>query len=151
MPGSNASRTTLLPIRPEHTEALTVVVLAHELSHAHTHLGADIDLERWDSRAFSETGGDLAGGLAQYYTWLVCQRLERQLPGVSAAFDELLRHQSALYHSHELWVETHTAEEVRLALLQVRRRGAGRLDGFMEALKMARERLRVYDTLETPE
>jgi hypothetical protein len=34
-------------------EALTIVVLAHELARAYTHLGRDIDNERWDTGHFA--------------------------------------------------------------------------------------------------
>jgi len=56
-------------------EALTVVVLAHELAHAYTHLGHDIDNERWETERFARTELDIVEGLAQFYTQvdqLVC-------------------------------------------------------------------------------
>ena len=39
-------------------EALTIVILAHELAHAYTHRAADIDGKFWDSQGFGRT--DLA-------------------------------------------------------------------------------------------
>jgi hypothetical protein len=47
-------------------DALTIVVLAHELAHAYTHLGRDIDNERWDTERFAKSDLDIVEGLAQY-------------------------------------------------------------------------------------
>jgi hypothetical protein len=40
-------------------DALTIVVLAHELAHAYTHLGRDIDNEQWATAAFSASDLDI--------------------------------------------------------------------------------------------
>ena len=57
-------------------EALTVVVAAHELSHAYTHLGRDIDGRCWDTEAFAHAETGMVEGLAQFYTALICDKLE---------------------------------------------------------------------------
>jgi hypothetical protein len=49
-------------------EALTIVVLAHELAHAYTQLGADIEGRRWPAPQFSRADIQVKEGLAQYYT-----------------------------------------------------------------------------------
>jgi hypothetical protein len=59
-------------------EDLTIVVLAHELSHAFTQLGADIDGRRWPAQAFANAEVGLKEGLAQYYTDRILNRLERR-------------------------------------------------------------------------
>jgi hypothetical protein len=46
-------------------EDLTVVVLTHELAHAYTQLGADIEGRRWPARAFAAAATALKEGLAQ--------------------------------------------------------------------------------------
>jgi hypothetical protein len=56
-------------------EALTVVVAAHELAHAYSHLGKDIDGVRWNTQTFSETELGIVEGLAQYYTEIVCKAI----------------------------------------------------------------------------
>lgn len=43
-------------------DALTVVVLTHELAHAYTHLGTDIDGHRWSSLAFHQSERGLKEG-----------------------------------------------------------------------------------------
>jgi len=83
------------------TEALAVVVLAHELAHAYTHLGADIDGVRWSGTALSESQLEVTEGLAQYYTARVCERLQDKAPAVHAAYEELLKHQPDAYKTHE--------------------------------------------------
>ena len=45
-------------------DALTVVVLTHELAHAYSHLGRDIDGRRWETDAFAKTDLSIAEGIA---------------------------------------------------------------------------------------
>ncbi len=65
-------------------EALTIVVLAHELAHAYTHLGRDIDNEKWDTEAFAGTDLEIIEGLAQFYTVVACKRLGSRAPAARA-------------------------------------------------------------------
>lgn len=123
-------------------EALTVKVLAHELAHAYTHIGADADGKRWDAFAFAETDRALKEGLAQYYTVRVLDRLDRQIPSARTAYEKLLPHQPEIYRTHVPWLTEHTPEEVRDAMLTMRRLGVGTVDEFAEALGDARARLR---------
>jgi len=123
-------------------EALTVVVFTHELAHAFTHIGADIDGERWPSKEFDEGDRGLAEGLAQYYTARVCDRLERQDVHAKEAYEKLLPHQPPPYQLQRKWLEEFTPEEVRLAMIETRRKGAGKVHDFENLLKAARERLR---------
>jgi len=123
-------------------ESLTAVVLAHEIAHAYTHLGADIDCERWASIGFSRSDHALKEGLAQYYTHLVGDRLDVQVQGTFATYEQLLEHQPDAYKTHSLWVTKFTPEEIRLAMLEVRRTGTGTCKDFDAALRNARQRLR---------
>ena len=45
-------------------EDLTVVTLTHELAHAYTHVGRDIDGHYWDTNGFAATHLDICEGLA---------------------------------------------------------------------------------------
>jgi hypothetical protein len=123
-------------------EALSIVVLAHELAHAYTHLGLDIDGHRWDTAAFRDTEGTLKEGLAQYYTERVCGRISSQQRGAPTAYEALLRHQPPPYKVHVKWTRDYRPEEVRVALLETRRRGRASLADFETALGDARKRLR---------
>ncbi len=123
-------------------EDLTVVVLAHELAHAYTHIGLDADNHFWPSGSFSNSAHELKEGLAQYYTQLVCERLMTISSGPMEAYQALLPHQPEAYQTHSHWVES-TPEHIRLAMLEVRRSGdAIRLDKFEHCLEGARRQLR---------
>jgi molybdopterin-biosynthesis enzyme MoeA-like protein len=123
-------------------EALTVKVLAHELAHAYTHVGADADGKRWDANWFVDADRELKEGLAQYYTVRVLDRLDRQIPEAREAYEKLLPHQPKCYHTHVDWLIGYKPEEVRDAMLTVRRGPEGTLSEFNAALGVARKRLR---------
>jgi hypothetical protein len=111
-------------------EELTGVVVAHELAHAYSHVGADIDGLRWPNKAFGEAELGLVEGLAQYYTHQVCVRLGDQHPGMLAAYRALLVHQPAPYQAHVAWTKGARPEEVRFAILESRRRSVTKLQEF---------------------
>jgi hypothetical protein len=123
-------------------EELTVVVLAHELAHAYTHVGADTDGLRWGSMDFAKSDVALKEGLAQYYTWRVCERLKDRVPGALLAFNDMLPRQPDDYRTQQKWIEAKsTPEHVRAAMLETRRRGSGTAADFYTALGEARKRL----------
>jgi len=123
-------------------EDLAVVILSHELAHAYTHIGADIDGSRWGSMDFKNSAVELKEGLAQYYTQRVCIRLQDRCPGALRAFEELLPRQPERYWTHVRWIETKSSpEHVRTAMLETRRRGSGNATTFEETLAQARARL----------
>jgi hypothetical protein len=117
-------------------EAVTVVVLAHELAHAYTHLDCDTDGHRWGAHAFARSDQALKEGLAQYYTEVACNRLRRQLPEAAEAYEALLKGQPPAYQTHREWIERGFArEEIRRAMVETRRAGAGVLDQFNKRLE----------------
>jgi hypothetical protein len=61
-------------------EALTVVVLTHELAHAYTHVGRDIDGNQWHTDDMVKCELGIVEGLAQYYTKAVCARISARFP-----------------------------------------------------------------------
>lgn len=123
-------------------ESLTVVVLAHELTHAYTHLACDIDGHRWASPSFGKSEHALVEGLAQYYTARVCERLQETFPDALETYGLLLDKQPKAYRTHEPWVKDSRPEEIRFAMIETRRRGIGRLKEFETALADLRGRLR---------
>ena len=123
-------------------EGLTMKVLAHELAHAYTHVGADADGRRWGTTAFQRTDRTLLEGLAQYYTCRVLERLGKQAPGAMDAYEKLLPHQPEIYRTHLGWLENHSPEEVREAMLTIRCRDAGRLAEFELLLGESKARRR---------
>lgn len=121
-------------------EDLTAVVLAHELAHAYTHLGLDIDGEDWPMESFGQAPVELIEGLAQYYTARVAFDLSFR-PGTERvwhAYEKLLDHQPAAYQVHKSWLDAYTPEMVRAAILKVRRMERPDLETFEAGLAEAR-------------
>jgi len=107
-------------------EDLTVVTLAHELSHAYTHIGRDIDSKAWVEPGFGNSDLAVVEGLAQFYTLAVAEKLITSAPGVHQAFTKLLEFQSAPYKAHAEWLKdspTQRGESVRFAMIRARNRG----------------------------
>lgn len=105
-------------------ENLAVVVLIHELTHGYTHIGCDIDAERWEREDFAKTDIYVKEGLAQHYTAFISGKLEERSPGCHDAYKAFLELQSGPYLFHQDWLKTQPArrgEAVRYALLAARR------------------------------
>src|SRR5262249_62058745 len=105
-------------------------------------LGGDTAGRRWASHSCAETARALKEGLAQYYTARVCQRLTPQLPGCRAVYETLLPHQPHAYQAHLPWLADCTPEEVRYAMLAVRREPRASLEDFELRLEGARRAMR---------
>mgnify|MGYP000884514567 CR=1 FL=1 len=106
-------------------EDLTVVVLAHELTHGYTHVGRDIDGIQWDDRGFAETEAHIVEGLAQFYTEVVTEKLSARNPGPKDAYEKLLRIQRGPYLAHRTWLRKepkHRGEAIRFAMVLARHR-----------------------------
>jgi hypothetical protein len=107
------------------TEALAVVVMAHELAHAYTHLGLDSNKNRWEDGFWGCDPG-ITEGLAQYYTHLTAAALkkERGYDRVWTAYEQFTNLQKAngakVYVNHLTWMETISPEAIRQALLDLR-------------------------------
>jgi hypothetical protein len=122
-------------------EDLAIVVLAHELAHAYTQLGADIEGRRWAAPSFAKAESALKEGLAQYYTDRVLRRLERRYGGALSVFLAMLPGQPPAYRAHESWIENSSPEAVRRAMLEVRRWNEGTLVHFSRRLELAQKGL----------
>jgi hypothetical protein len=123
-------------------EDLTTVVLAHELAHAYTHRGYDIDGERWDFDLFSSLERKLMEGLAQHYTMLVSKRVASQAPGTLNAYRALLKCQPDDYRAQMSWEKEYSPEQVRFAMLRMRRSRETRFVQFENALLTSQSQLR---------
>ena len=127
-------------------EALTVVVLAHELAHAYTHLGYDIDNRDWKTEDFARSDLHLVEGLAQFYTKVICEQIEQRFPAAKKAFEELLKNQSDEYKEHENWSKKeasgHLGETVRISMIECRSKGILEKDEFQEIVERSQSNFR---------
>ncbi len=119
------------------TESITGVVLAHELAHAYSHLGLDIDDRRWPTLGMARSDRHVVEGLAQYYTHRALRRFPGTHGGMFTAFSELWPKQAAPYRIHAEWVRRYSPEAVRRAFTELRRGGEIRLATFEKALDEA--------------
>jgi hypothetical protein len=133
-------------------EALTVVVLAHELAHAYSHLGRDIDSGRWDTEAFARAEMPIAEGIAQFYTEAVCRKFEERFPAAGQAYRGLLEFQPGPYRVHEKWADPEikvakkneadrAGEVVRSGLIECRKTTITSYPEFESRLRASHERL----------
>jgi hypothetical protein len=118
-------------------DALTAVVLLHERVHAYTHHGFDTDGEQWDTEAFAQTQLPVVEGLAQYYTHVICHRIQEKRPAVREAYDALLQYQPAAYKVHLDWEpnQPRAGEVVRNTLILSRARPIKDYDHFLDTLE----------------
>ena len=121
-------------------EGLTVVTLAHELAHAYTHLGKDIDGVVWETQRFAESNVSLVEGMAQFYTRAICRKLAGRFPAALQAFDALLNLQSDTYNHFSEWVKEHPhqGEVVRFSMIQCRSMGERDYEKFLQILDRQR-------------
>jgi hypothetical protein len=124
-------------------ETLTVITLAHELAHAYTHLGHDIDSDVWPTTRFEKTDLHVVEGLAQFYTRAVCVRLNDRLPRAVSLFDYLAEQQPAPYREHEKWTREakRNGEVVRAAMIQARSSEVYERENFQSIIYEFWERL----------
>jgi len=117
-------------------ESLTLVILAHELAHAYTHLGKDIDGVEWQEDDFAGTEIEIVEGLAQYYTLVVCKKIIDKYPAAMDAFDKLLTKQSKPYWSFTEWSENseNMGELVRYCLIRSRKQSITKYADFLKAI-----------------
>ncbi|MGA7930784.1 MAG: hypothetical protein WCA20_32915 [Candidatus Sulfotelmatobacter sp.] len=86
-------------------DALAIVVATHELAHAYSHLGRDIDGGRWETEPFARAELDIVEGIAQFYTGVVCRKLQDRYPAAEVAYRALLECQSGSYRVHHAWTD----------------------------------------------
>lgn len=118
-------------------EALTVVVLAHELAHAYTHVGRDIDGNQWDTEDMIKADLEIVEGLAQYYTEAVCERLAQRFPKALEIFNLFLDNQPECYTAYLNWFQDgeRSGEVIRSALLECRAKSITNHDGLLHIIR----------------
>lgn len=134
-------------------EDLTVVTLAHELSHGYTHLGRDIDGGHWSDQAFADSELGVVEGLAQFYTQVVTDKMVSRSPGASRAYLRFLGLQSGPYRVHEDWLKDspgRRGETVRFAMLAARTGGAVKYEDWKKMLSNTSATLKRKSVKATP-
>ena len=118
---------------------LALITLIHELSHAYTHLGLDIDMQEWGTKEFAAADLRIVEGLAQFYTEGVIDRVKTRGGELQATFEALLQFQSEPYCCHRSWAKEsyHRGETVRLAMVAARRHGILKYEDFERGLTHA--------------
>jgi hypothetical protein len=119
-------------------ESLTVVVATHELAHAYSHLGRDIDGQRWETEDFARADLNIVEGIAQFYTEVVSCKLEARNPAVLPAYARLVMIQEGPYKVHQEWTKRKSGQQdtplpqageiVRATLVRCRSRGVRAYD-----------------------
>lgn len=129
-------------------EDLTVVVLAHELAHAYTHLGSDIDRHRWDTGDFRQCDLEVVEGLAQFFTEHICGELADRLPGALPSFERLRDRQPLQYRAYRDWVGPETTDRgeiIRVSMIECRRKGVTTAEEFRQAISRYRTSVTATD------
>ena len=133
-------------------ESLTVVVVLHELAHAYSHLGRDIDSNRWDVESFARANLGIVEGIAQFYTGAICQKMKDRYPAALAAYQALLGIQSGPYVVHKAWVNPsgshkpspRAGEVIRASMVECRARDIQDYDEFFRLVMDTHARLRAH-------
>jgi len=114
---------------------LTIVVLAHEVAHEYTQLGADLDGRRWLTHRFALASTMGTETLAQYYCEQALRLMTPDHPAALNAFERLLSIQSGWYTRYMRWPAMRGgAESVRRALLLMRQVESDTRGEFSEIL-----------------
>jgi hypothetical protein len=82
-------------------------------------------------------------GIAQFYTWAVCNRIEDRAAGVRKAYDALLSIQGGPYVVHSEWIENanRVGETMRACLIDTRTHGIQKIDVFQRNFTEIQSRL----------
>lgn len=120
-------------------EALTFVTLAHELAHAYTHLGMDIDGHDWDTDDFANADLELVEGLAQYYSEVICDHVLEQFPEARACFEHMLTILPPWYKTYREWVECDSGESMRAYLISASMRDQHPIEARYKSEPMSHE------------
>lgn len=132
-------------------ESLTTVVLAHELAHAYTHLGLDIDGRSWELTDFASSDIRIVEGLAQYYTMVICGNIVDNFAAAQIAFNKLLEYQSPIYTAFKQWSNNNFAsgELIRYCMLRTRTQSIRDYGTYLQELEQGMELLKKKKTEST--
>lgn len=127
-------------------EDFSFVVLAHELAHAYTHVGLDIDGVQWETKEFARADKMIVEGLAQFYTECICNKYATRQPGILKAFNKLLEKQSEPYTDFRNWGKQHASEIVRFSMIAARSNNIREYQNFKNEMKDIEKKVLARDS-----
>jgi hypothetical protein len=127
-------------------EDFSFVVLAHELAHAYTHVGLDIDGVQWETKEFARADKMIVEGLAQFYTESICNKYATRQPGILKAFNKLLEKQSEPYTDFRNWGKQHASEIVRFSMIAARSNNIREYQNFKNEMKDIEKKVLARDS-----
>ena len=128
-------------------EDLALITLAHEIAHAYTHLGRDIDGDQWDTESFADSDIRIVEGLAQFYTETICRGLAKRKPTVSETFRTFVKDLEEPYRVHSRWFDNSSnqnrtfKEVVRYAMVNCRKNGTTDYGFFCKTISDTKQRI----------
>lgn len=124
------------------SESLAAVTLLHERAHAYTHRGFDADGNQWQIEDFAKADLPIVEGLAQYYTWSVCESLQEKYPEWLEAFVRLAKFQPPSYRAFLGWrpKSVGAGEVIRRAMIVARNKPIKDAKEFENTLSEIRSR-----------
>lgn len=130
-------------------ESLTFIILSHELAHAYTHQGKDIDGNDWNTEQFAQCDTIIVEGIAQYYTLQLCKRMRSHSLRFEKTFNWMLEKQSEPYTRFGKWIEKNDitakskqhGEVIRDVMMQARRKPIEDLREFEYEINESKQRL----------
>lgn len=127
-------------------ENLTLIVLAHELAHAYTHLGFDIDGNQWKLKDFMDSELEIVEGIAEYYSRRFAELHNDKKTGLIDTYELLLSISPPCYKKYTEWFDDKTdeiGEAVRYALIISRQQGKKDYKTFMELIAEGKQKTRI--------
>lgn len=118
-------------------EALALKVLAHEYSHALSHLGMDANGNHWELDSFHHADRFVKEGLANYFSWCALKSIDDWWTQEALrALEAIWPLQPPPYREFDIWRNSIKAsqETVRNALRKARQIDNVSRDGFQELL-----------------
>lgn len=115
---------------------LAFIILAHEKSHAITHLGYDLDGDYWNTVDFDQCDIMIVEGIAQHYTEHVCTNVMSSI-SIRDTFKKLMTDQGAPYKCYLDWLPDvkDRDEKIRLTMLNARKSKIYDYKAFLDELQ----------------
>lgn len=119
-------------------EAVTVIILSHEYSHAYSHLGIDANKHHWITDNFQNTDKLIKEGIAEYFSKKFMDSCNDTLNRFSHAYNVLLDCSPEIYKEYKSWGNP-SLEAIRYTMLQTRHNNITNYNSFLDILDQAKK------------